>query len=322
MNTQVNAMSEPFERPSVAPRVLSATRPFYWSVRRELWEHRFIYLAPLAVAGVFFCGFAISTAHLPARIRSLNDPAQHRHDAVIQAGASTSQAPDMIVAPYDMAGGLLMVTIMIVGAFYCLDALHGERRDRSILFWKSLPVSDLTAVLSKASIPLVILPLIAFAVSLALYFAMLLVSSLVLVANGLNAATLWTQLAPFHRSLLLLYHLLTVHALLPAPIYCWLLLVSAWARRAAFLWASLPPLAIIGLEKITFHTSHFAAMLGYLLSGSRTEAVYPHGAFPTDPMTHVTPARFLITPGLWIGLLVAALFLVAAVRLRRYRGPI
>ena len=69
--------------------------------------------------------------------------------------------------PYSHAAMLLMVTAFIVGVFYCLDALHGERRDRSILFWKSLPVSDLTTVLSKASIPLVVLPLLVFAITVA-----------------------------------------------------------------------------------------------------------------------------------------------------------
>ena len=58
--------------------------------------------------------------------------------------------------------------------FYCLDALYGERRDRSILFWKSLPVSDLTTVLSKASIPIVVLPLLTFAVTVATQLIMLL----------------------------------------------------------------------------------------------------------------------------------------------------
>ncbi len=68
----------------------------------------------------------------------------------------------MIEQPYTFAAGCIMATAFIVGVFYCLDALHGERRDRSILFWKSLPVSDLTTVLSKASIPLVVLPLLSF----------------------------------------------------------------------------------------------------------------------------------------------------------------
>ena len=90
--------------------------------------------------------------------------------------------------------------------FYCLDALHGERRDRSILFWKSLPVSDLTTVLAKASIPLVILPLLTFAITVAMQWIMLLLSSAVLLASGLSVATLWTQLSLFQMSLMLLYH--------------------------------------------------------------------------------------------------------------------
>ena len=82
--------------------------------------------------------------------------------------------------------------------FYCLDALHGERRDRSILFWKSLPVSDLTTVLSKASIPLVILPLLTFAITCHAV-VMLLLSSAVLLVSGQSVATLWTKLSFLRR---------------------------------------------------------------------------------------------------------------------------
>jgi ABC-2 type transport system permease protein len=221
-----------------------------------------------------------------------------------------------------MAAGLMMITAMLVGALYCLDALYGERRDRSILFWKSLPVSDVTTVLAKASIPLVVLPLLAFAITVAMYLMMLLASSAVLLGNGLSAAPLWSQLSLFQMSLLLLYHLVTVHALWPAPFYGWLLMVSAWARRAAFLWAVLPVVVIIALEKIVFHTSYFAALLMYRLSGGGTEAITAPDSMPMDPGTLLTPGRFLITPGLWFGLAVTAVFIAAAVRLRRNRGPL
>ncbi len=156
MNTQSNAMPESLDAQRVAPAVLSPSRPMYWSVRRELWENRSIYIAPLAVAGVFLFGFLISTIHLPSRMRALSalDPAQQR---------------EAIAMPFDIAAALLMLTQLLVGAFYCLDALHGERRDRSILFWKSLPVSDLTTVLSKASIPLVVLPLLTFTITVAMH---------------------------------------------------------------------------------------------------------------------------------------------------------
>ena len=182
-----------------------------------------------------------------------------------------------------MAAGLMMLTGIVVSVFYCLDALHGERRDRSILFWKSLPVSDLTTVLAKASIPLVILPLLTFAITVAMQWLMLLISSVVLLVSGQSVATLWTELSFLRRSWLLLYHLLTVHALWSAPIYCWLLLVSGWARRATFLWAALPLVAIAGVEQIAFHTWHFAALVGSRLIGDApTVASTSPDMFPTD----------------------------------------
>ena len=309
MNTQSNTLPESFEAQTAASPALTAVRSMYWSIRRELWESRSIYIAPLAAAVVFLLGFLISMVRLPQKMRALSalDPAHQR---------------EAIAMPYDMAAGLLMLTAMIVGMFYCLGALQGERRDRSILFWKSLPVSDLTAVLSKASIPFVVLPLLTFAITVATQWIMLLLSTVVLWANGLNAATLWTPLSFFQMSLLLLYHLVTVHALWQAPIYSWLLLISAWSRRAAFLWAALPLLAIGAVERLVFNTRHFTAMLEKRFSGGGAEALTMPGTFPMNPMTHLTPGTYLSSSGLWIGLLFTALCLAAAVRLRRYRGPI
>lgn len=307
MNPQANAISEsPLESQAIAPAVISATRRMYWSVRRELWESRSIYIAPLAVAAVILVGFLLST------VAGIWEKAL-RLDPVQQSAK--------LAEPYSFAALLIMLTTFIVGVFYCLDALHGERRDRSILFWKSLPVSDLTAVLSKASIPLVVLPLLTFAITVATQWIMLLLSTLVLLVSGGGVSTLWTHLPLFQMWLLLLYHLVTVHALWYAPIFGWLLLVSTWARRAAFLWAALPLLAIGIVEKIAFHTSHFTALLGYRISGGPESVTVAPGSV-LDPMTHLTPGHFLISPGLWIGLAIAAAFLAAAVRLRRYQGPI
>ena len=219
-----------------------------------------------------------------------------------------------------MAAGMILVTVFIVGVFYCLDALHGERRDRSILFWKSLPVSDLTTVLSKASVPLVVLPLIAFAIIVATQADMLLLSNAILRMNGLSPATP-DQLPLLQRSSVLLYGLVTL-ALWHAPIYAWLLLVSGWARRAVFLWAFLPPLLIAGLEKTALGTSYFGSMLRYRLMGHMETAFAPGADWRIDSMAQLTPTRFLSTPGLWVGLLFAAGFLAAAVHLRRDQGPI
>lgn len=305
MNTQPNAMHEsPLDSQVIAPASLSATDSLYWSIRRELWENRSIYIAPLAVAGVALFGFSLGAiAGIWEKPLRLN-PAQPQ-------------------APFDMAAGLMMLTGIVVSVFYCLDALHGERRDRSILFWKSLPVSDATTVLAKASIPLVILPLLTVAITVAVQWLMLLLSSAVVLVSGLSVTALWTNLSFLRMSLLLLYHVLMAHALWPAPIYCWLLLVSGWPRRATFLWAALPLVAIAGVEQIAFHTWHFAAMVGSRLIGAApTVALTSPDMFPTDPMTHIAVDKFLGSPGLWIGLAMAAAFLAAAVRLRRYQGPI
>ena len=296
MNTRSNLMSgsprdsQTSESQGIAPAIVRATQPFYWSVRRELWEYRSIYIAPLAVAAVTLFGYLIALM-----IRGV-----------------------VLLQPFSFAASMIMMAAFIVSIFYSLETLHGERRDRSILFWKSLPVSDLTTVLSKASIPLVVLPLVGFAIIVATELIMLLLGSLVLMGRGLNVATLWTPV--FRMWPMLLYHLVTVHMLWYAPMYGWLLLVSAWARRAAFLWAALPWLAICAVEKIAFNTTRFAAMLGYRFAGG-PEAIPGVDSF-FDPMTQLTPGRFLSSPSLWIGLAVAAAFLAGAVRLRRCQGPI
>ena len=290
----------------MTPSVVQSTRPMYWAVRRELWENRSIYMAPVIVAAVMQFGFLISTITLARRMRALV-----ALDAAKQRLA--------IVMPYDIAAGLAILTAFIVGVFYCLDALNGERRDRSILFWKSLPVSDRTTVLSKASIPLVVLPLLIFAIIVATQLVMLLSSTLVLLGSEPSVAMLWARLPIVQLWLALLYALVAI-ALWHAPIYAWLLLVSGWTRRATFLWGVIPFLAIAAFEKGAFNTSHFGSFLQYRLIGWFTQAFVAehHGS----PLAAVTPARFLSTPGLWIGLALAAIFLVAAVRLRHNREPI
>jgi ABC-2 type transport system permease protein len=286
------------------------TRPLYWSVWRELWENRSIYIGPLIVAAVQVFGFAISAIGLAERRRAvlLLEPMKQR--AAIEP-------------PYDIAAMMMIFTVFIIGVFYCLEALHGERRDRSILFWKSLPVSDLTTVFSKVTIPMVVLPLISFGIIVCVQLIILLMTSVVLLVHGVSPATTWAHVPFLQNWLTLLYGLVAI-ALWHAPIYGWLLLVSGWARRATFLWAVLPLIAINILEKIAFNTSHFASMLMNRLIGFAPGAFdfNPHHSTAINSLIQLTPGRYLSTPGLWIGLLVAAAFLAAAIRLRRYRGPI
>src|SRR6266513_3138365 len=274
-------VSGPGDRPA-------SPQPFYWSVRRELWENRSIYVAPILVAIVVLFGFLDSTGGL-----------QERRQAVLLLDPAKARAA--IDTPYNVAAIMLIFTAFIVGVFYCLDALHGERRDRSILFWKSLPVSDLTTLLSKATIPLAALPLVTFAIIVATQFVMLLWTSVLLITHGMNPGSTWTNFNLFQQSLILLYGLVAI-ALWHAPIYGWALLVSGWARRATFLWAVVPFLAIGFFEKITFGTSHFASMLKHRVMGFAPEAFAFNMHSIDSPQ--LTPVRYLSTPGLWLGLIV------------------
>jgi ABC-2 type transport system permease protein len=303
------ALGSPVGAPVRAPPAIPATRRLYWLLRRELWESRSVYLAPLAVAGLTLLGGLIGALQSPAKLRAA-------------AALAPAQRHEAIAEPYLMVGMLLMATTFVVSIFYSLDALQSERRDRSILFWKSLPVSDLATVLSKATIPVVILPLLTVVLAVVVQALMLLLSSAVLLADGQGVATLWAQVALPEMSLMLLYHMVTVHALWYAPIYAWLLLVSAWSQRAAWLWASLPPLAIAIVEHIAFDSSQFANLLMHRMGGGAEGTDYTAASGMMDPLMQMTPGRFLGSAGLWVGLAVTAAFLAVAVRLRRQRGPV
>jgi len=312
MNTPSNAASESAAQAhAAAPAAMTPGRLFYWCVRRELWEYRSVYLAPLAIAAVILLGDMFVLVRLPGTVRHAMtlDPA-HQRDALAQH--------------FNIAAALIMGAAFIVSIFYSIDALYGERRDRSILFWKSLPVSDLTTVLAKASIPLLVMPVATFAITVVTESIMLLLRSMVLLASGQSVMAFWNRLELYQALFMLLYHLVTAHMLWYAPMYAWLLLISAWARRAPFLWLVLPPFAIGIFEKIALHTSYFVGFLQDRFAGgsSAVNDEAHSGAMPMDPGMHLTPGAFLASPGLWFGLLCAAIFLVAAARVRRYRQPI
>jgi ABC-2 type transport system permease protein len=283
-----------------------------WSIRREVWENRSIYLVPLAATALVLFALSLSTIGLPRRMRTLPslDPAQ-RHAAIVKT--------------FSMAPAPVMLAALIVGFFYCIDALYGERRDRSILFWKSLPVSDTTTVLTKAAIPLVVLPVIGFVLGLIAQICILLLSTLVLRAAGMSAAPLWSEFRFFQEPLVMIYGL-GVHALWYAPIYGWLLLISAWARRMPILWAILPPMAISAAERMIFNTTYFGELIKYRLIGAMHEAFAVNLTGKQhellDRLGQLDPIRFLSAPGLWLGLVFAAAALAATIRLRHYREPI
>jgi len=285
-------------------------RPYLQSVRRELWENRFLVIAPLAVALLVLAAYLIGTLHL-AQIMMMHT---QNHDG------STAAPPAGL--PYSIGEGSVLFTGIVSGIFYCLGALYNDRRDRSILFWKSLPVSDLTTVASKATIPLLILPAIIFVITLLMQLVMLGMSGVYAMTHASLVPDFWVQWPFFRMSVILMYCLATL-ALWHAPIYGWLLMVSAWAKRVPFLWAVLPPLALCIFEKIAFDSSSLCGMVLNRLAGWYPAAFnsFSQNGIP-DQFSDLAPKQFIEQPSLWTGLAVTLVFLAAAVRLRRLRGPL
>jgi ABC-2 type transport system permease protein len=285
-------------------------RPFLWLVRREMWEHRSIRRVPIVVAGLALLAFLLGSA----RIASMPAPF---------AGMEATQAAALLARPYAFVALSVLMSALLVAVFYCLGALHGERRDRSILFWKSLPVSDFATVLSKASIPIAVLPAIVFALLAALQWTMLCVSSAVLLLHHQPIEPLWERVSVFALMLRTAYGLIA-SALWLAPVYAWLLLASAWAQRTTMLWAVLPWIVLSFFEHIAFETSYVGAFVRHRLGGfvrAAFEVGLPwHLPFGAD--LEPAPLRFLASPGLWGGLVFAAACLYGAAWLRRRRGPV
>jgi ABC-2 type transport system permease protein len=307
MNTPLDATTELALEPETTAPVEMQVHPFYWSVRREIWENRSVYLAPLIVAAIVVFASLFGVGTLPGKMRALPADPAARHS--------------VIVRPFGIAPAPIMLTTILVGLFYALDALYGERRDRSILFWKSLPVSDRTAVLAKAAIPTLVLPAIGLILGLAAQWILVALSTLAVLGHGMNPFPIWSEYRFIQEPLVMIYGV-AVHALWFAPVYAWLLLVSAWARRMPLLLAVLPAVLVAFLERALFHTSYFVNMLSYRVTGAMTEAFGVHSKGVLDRLSQLEPLRFLAAPGLWTGLLFAAACLAAAVRLRRSREPI
>ena len=287
-----------------------------WSVRREIWENRSVYIAPAVVAAVVLLSVVYSLARHPQAL-------------VLLAGMDPETRPNAMSIPFSAAAAFVMMTSALVAVFYCLDALYGERKDRSILFWKSLPVSDTTTVLAKTAIPMVVLPAVTFVVIVVTHLLMMVIGSLLMAAHGVSAGMLWRELPLVKIDLIMLYGVI-VSALWYAPIYGWLLVVSSWAKRATLLWAVLPLFGICIIEKLALGSGYFFEMLKYRMNGFFVPAfgIEPHQSgdahnmHSTIRLAQLTPGTFLATPGLWIGLVVAVLFLAAVVQMRRYREPI
>ena len=280
--------------------MINTTRPFLTLVRRELWEHGSLFWAPLAMALMII---VVSLVSGMVKGSVDIDLGEDRPLPELFGDAEKQRGIFSLV----MAGLVLpqLLVAFVVVFFYLLDCLFTERRDRSILFWKSLPVSDAKTVLSKLFVALVAVPLWSWVLSLVV--GLVVFGVLAAQVSGTPAAGLGT----WHGGTWLTVQAamlgkMAIAALWYLPVAGWLLLGSVLAKRAPFLWATLPFLVLSLAERITLGSNEVGALVAQRLFGFREE-VSLIGEFP-----------LLASPGLWIGVAVGAALVYAAIRVRQH----
>jgi ABC-2 type transport system permease protein len=285
-----------------------------------LWENRSLFIAPMVAGGIALIALILNAMHLKEGMQMLSALDADRQRAIVTG----------------ICGGIafLITWVMSITAFfYLLDALQGERKDRSVLFWKSMPVSDTTTVLSKMFTAMAVAPVIVIAVTIATQILVLLLASVILMIAGASPAPIWSNLQLFQLTVALIYAQFAV-VLWYAPVAAWVLLVSAWAKRVPILWAVMTPVAIMLFERVAIGTHYVQDLLAYRLRDGlkvmfvpRSElAISARGVNPMELPRRVfdviDPVAFLSNPWLWVGLVVAAGLVAAAIWMRRYREPI
>ena len=307
-------------------------------VRREFWENRSLWIVPLAVAGILtVLSMYMLVAVLIGHNQTVNnvdlDNGTHfQLDNMPDFSDADPDAVSMFVRVVTLGLGAMFSGLMqIVVFFYLLDSLYAERRDRSVLFWRSMPVSDLSSVLAKLGTALISVTAITFVVTVAFQLVLLVLFMIMGASVGTHPWALLAHPGAFLGAWLLLAYGLVVQAIWYLPFYSWTLLASSWAKKVPFLWAILVPVGVMFAELWVFHTAHFGRML------IQYKMRWLQLAFNLDPfhfgnLKHVDLSgpvmgfsnigALIISPSLWIGLAVAAGFTYGAIWLRRKRSEI
>jgi ABC-2 type transport system permease protein len=286
-----------------------------WLVRREFWENRAIWMIPAVLGAVMVLAALFGRADMV----TLDTPIEGRAFGGI----------------FLIAFGATFYAVMSVYAtWYLLDCLYSDRRDRSILFWKSLPISDTRTVLSKLAVALVAIPLVYFA---AADLTTLLTAFIVSVrASSLVGGSMWHADAWLQLQAMWLWGIFAT-AIWYLPVAGWLMVVSAWAKRAVMLWSLLPPIALILVERWFVGTHVIAEQLTTRLLGFVPLAFHSdpnsewwvttavdHGTLrtPAGIWSILNFAGFFSSLQTWIGAAVGVLLVIAAIQLRLRRTEI
>ena len=336
MNTPVDAMEMDVATPRTPRPAPHATHKFKLLLKREFWEHKGGFLwAPVWAGGITLL-FTILGAIGASVFKA-------RHGSDIQLdGASADEIARALGGAGDVAllGGLIICLIVLgfVVFFYSLGSMYDERKDRSVLFWKSLPVSDASTVTSKAAWALVLAPVLAVAIGIVVGLALWVVAALTTTVNGVPGASgLLTHSHPF-RIISHVLAILPLYVLWALPAVGWLMLCSAASRSKPFLWAVMIPVlgcALISFSNVILRTGYDVGPLWYTVAYRGLLSVFPGtwlAVIDASPTTKIdNPGDIAMamdagqhwnlaaSPDLWIGAAIGIAMLFAAVRMRRWR---
>jgi hypothetical protein len=228
----------------------------------------------------------------------------------------TGKKVDSLNPMLNMLHSFMVMILVLVSVNYLLGSLYNDRKDRSILFWKSMPVSEWEEVLSKLAVALVVAPAIFIAVSIVTQLACVVLAMLVVWRMDMDAFQLVLGNIDFVPLFLNQIGGWVLTALWVAPAYAWLLLASAAARRSPFMLAIAPVVGLMLIEGVFLGTEYVvSAVLNHLphyTDGGSAVGFYFYG--PDWSSLNFT--------GILLGLLFAAVAIAVAVYLRRYRFEI
>lgn len=319
-----------------------------WLLRREFWEHKGSMLwAPVVLAGIMLVTLTGTLLYGLAKhgIKTTVNGQQVHYSGLFRGMPveMRNQMVEAVTSGYLFVAAPLFILLAFVAFWYCLGALYDERRDRSILFWKSLPASDTMTVLSKVLTAALVSPLITIAAATALSLALLFLTVIVLAFNGVNLFTMVLASPYLYLAPLALLSLVPVYVLWALPTIGWLLLVSSWARSKVFLWAVGTPLIALVVAKwisvlmsgmfgtnndLTLFVRDIAARgLGGLVPGiwfSYKEidpSLLTSAAHKGPDIAGIVTQSWmtLAGPDAWLGVAAGAAMIFAAIRMRRWR---
>lgn len=311
-----------------------------WLLRREVWEHKGMVMWTPAVVAAVVLAMVLGALLMGHNLTLTMDGhavllRNHLAEQMAIPGAKQDfarAASDMYVA----LGAPLYLELGILVFFYCLGALHDDRRDRSVLFWKSLPLSDHMTVLSKAALALLVTPVVTLLAATALSVSVILLACTFAAFQGVNLFGPLLGSSGFYLAPLRMFALLPVYMLWALPTVGWLLLVSSWARSKVFLWAVGVPLGaavlfawankILALDwNVHWFVHHVVArLLTGVVPGSWF--MYARPLSLDDGGGHMSAGDLLAdswaslgSPVVWIGAAAGVAMLAGAVYMRRWR---